>query len=324
VTDAQVAGGPTAGSGGPGQGPRRAGGAHPGAGYVEVLAAASLWGSSGIFSVALFRAGVPPESVALLRPLAGLLFLVGGALLFRRRALQTPRRGLLVCAGVGGAATALFQVAYQMSTDAVGVPTTVALLYLAPALVLAGAGPLIGERPTRRQIVLGAVSVCGVWLTVTGARGASISLSPAGLGWGLSAAAAYAGYTLFGRYASPRWGSVATVLHSTWGACLILLVAVPVGWGPVPLPTASRAWVLLALYGLLTIAVAAFLFYDALGRVPAGHVSILATAEPVVAALLATVLLDQGLTPAGWVGLCLVVLGVAGASARPPRVAGVG
>ena len=45
-------------------------------GYLEALCAACLWGSSGIFSVHLFRMGVPPESVALLRSVVGALVLV--------------------------------------------------------------------------------------------------------------------------------------------------------------------------------------------------------------------------------------------------------
>ncbi len=288
-----------------------------GLGYLEVLGAASLWGSSGIFSVALFRRGMDAPDLALLRPLAGLAFLLVGAWLFRRSAFRVPRRGLLFMAGIGGAATAVFQVAYQMSTEAVGVPTTVALLYLAPAMVLALSGPVLGERPTRRQAVLAAVSVAGVWLTVLGGRDASIRLGgAASVVWGLVAGASFAAYTLLGRYASPRWGSVATVLHSTWSACVLLALAVPLLWGVPSLPGEAGSAALLTAYGLLTIAVAAFLFYDALGRVPAGHVSILATAEPLVAALLATLLIGQGLSPVGWFGLALVVLGVAGASVR--------
>jgi DME family drug/metabolite transporter len=190
------------------------------------------------------------------------------------------------------------------------------LLYLAPALVLAGAGPLLGEPPTRRQVGLAALSVAGVWLVVSGAREAELALTPRGVAWGLAAAASYAIYTLLGRYASPRWGSVATVLHATWGACVLLLVAIPLAWGAPRMPAGGTAWTLLIVYGVLTIAVAALLFYDALARVPAGSVTILLTAEPVVAALLATVLVNQGLTGRGWLGLALVVIGVAGTARR--------
>ena len=97
-------------------------------GYFEALAAASLWGSSGIFAVHLFRMGVPPESVALLRPLVGLGFLIAYLLLTTQETLRIDARGILIVGVGGGAAIALFQIAYQLSTDAVGVPTTVAHL----------------------------------------------------------------------------------------------------------------------------------------------------------------------------------------------------
>jgi DME family drug/metabolite transporter len=285
------------------------------AGYLEVLAAAVLWGSSGIFSVHLFRRGLSPESVALLRPLVGVAFLAGMAALWKRRAFTVPLGGLAYLAGVGGGLTALFQVAYQVAIDRVGVPTTVALLYLAPAIVVAVAGPLLGERPSWRRVTLAALSVVGVWMTVLGAYGVDVELTTRGVAWGATAGASYAGYTVFGRDAAPRYGSMATVLWSTAGACVILAGVVPFLGDGVGLPGAPGTWAILVAFGFLTIALAAFLFYDALGRIEAGRASVGSTLEPVVAALLATWLLGQRLTPAGWVGLCLVVTGVAGAYA---------
>lgn len=286
------------------------------AGYAEVLAAAVLWGSSGIFAVALFRRGASPGAVALLRPVVGMAFLVAAALVLRRDAFRRPSRAaLLWTVGIGGLATAVFQVAYQMALATTGVPTTVALLYLAPALVVASAGPLLGEWPGRSRVGLAALSVVGVWLTVAGARGVEVSVTPAGVAWGLLAAVSYAGYTLFGRMASPRFGAVPTVLGSTLGACVFLAAALPLSGIGLAFPNDPVAWAVLAAFGLLTIAAATFLFYDGLGRIEASRAAITTTAEPVVAAVLATLLLDQGLTVRGWLGLALVVAGVAGAYA---------
>jgi DME family drug/metabolite transporter len=74
------------------------------------------------------------------------------------------------------------------------------------------------------------------------------------------------------------------------------------------------------IFGALTIAAAQLLFFDALGRIEAGAASIATAAEPVVAAVLATVLLSQGLAPVGWAGIALVVAGVVGVglTARSP------
>jgi DME family drug/metabolite transporter len=133
------------------------------------------------------------------------------------------------------------------------------------------------------------------------------------------AGASYAGYTLFGRHASLRFGAPATAVYSAAGACLLLAVVLPVAGMRVQLPVAGSIWALLALYALLTIAVATALFYHGLGRIEADRASIVTTAEPLVAALLATILLDQGLTAIGWLGLGLVVASVSGAYASGTR-----
>ena len=290
----------------------RASGGRPLLGYAEAMAAAFLWGSSGVFAVHLFRMGVPPETVALMRPIAGVVLLSAGFLVTRPALLRIGRRELLFIGLGGGTAVGVFQVAYQQSIDAAGVPTTVALLYLAPALVAAASGPLLGEWPSARRLALIALTLAGVWLTVSGAEEIETRFGATGLGWGILAAAAYAAYTLFGRYATPRFGSARTVVYSTAGACAFLALAVPAAPGPLTLPPTSGAWLLLAVFGALTIAGAQFLFFDALGRIEASAASVVTAVEPVVAALLATTLLSQGLSPLGWIGIALVVAGVAG------------
>ena len=281
-------------------------------GFLEAVGAACLWGSSGIFAVHLFRLGVPPETVALLRPVAGVAFLALGFALTRPDAFRAGAREVLVLGLGGGAAVGVFQVAYQFSTDAVGVPTTVALLYLAPAIVVAASGPLLGEWPGPRRVGLVAVTLLGVWLSVLGAEEVPATFGTSGLAWGALAAAGYATYTLFGRWATPRYGSPKTVLWSTAGACAVLGVFVPLAPGPLTLPRGPDAWLLLIVFGALTIAVAQLLFFDALGRIEASGASIATAAEPAVAAVLATLLLAQGLRPLGWAGIALVVAGVVG------------
>ena len=288
-------------------------------GYLEVAGAATLWGSEGIFATALFSLGMTPQSVALLRPAIGGGFLLLGAVLFARASLRLSWRGFLLLAGAGGLITAVFQVAIHTSLSLTGVATTIALLYLAPALVIAASGPLLGEWPTRGQVGLAGLSIAGVWLTVAGVRGATVTVTPVGIAWGVLTAAAYAGYTLFGRFGARRYGSYATLLHSTFGACVLLACALPVAGYPIVTPTTARAWTILVLLGFFTLAAAGALYYDALGRIEAGRAAIASTLEPVIAAVLATVLLDQGLAPLGWVGLAMVVAGVAGAYALDRR-----
>jgi DME family drug/metabolite transporter len=281
-------------------------------GYAEAIAAAALWGSSGIFAVNLFRLGVPPESLAFLRPFLGSLILLAVVALKDSRALFMDGRGLLVLLLGGGLSVGIFQIAYQFSTDAVGVPSTVAMLYLAPAVVAAASGPLLGEWPDRTRIALLVLTLSGVWLSVLGADEVAATFGTTGVGWGILAGLAYGAYTLFGRFAAPRYGSIRTVVYSTLGSCGFLAVIVPVSTGPIVWPASGGAWLVLFVFSVLTIAVAHFLFFDALSRIDASRASIATAIEPVVAAALATVLLSQGLSTLGWVGIGLVVAGVAG------------
>ncbi|MEM7414259.1 MAG: DMT family transporter [Gemmatimonadota bacterium] len=301
-------------------------------GYIEVVAAAAMWGSSGIFAVYLFRFGVPPESLALLRPVVGAIILLGVVAIRAPSSLKLDRTGWLVLAGGGGVAIGVFQIAYQLSTDAVGVPSTVAMLYLAPAVVAIASGPLLNEWPDRTRIALLVITLTGVWLSVLGAEDVTPAFGSTGLMWGVLAGVSYGAYTLFGRYAAPLYGSMPTVVVSTLGSCVFLGVAVPLLSGPIVLPASGAAWGTLIAFGLLTIAVAHFLFFDALTYIDASRASIATAIEPVVAAILATWLLSQGLRPMGWIGIALVVIGVAGVGLTtrmspddaPPEVSEVG
>ncbi len=288
-------------------------------GYAEAVAAACLWGSSGIFAVHLFRLGVPPESLAFLRPLVGAVMLVGIVAAWNHRSLAIDARGLLLLAGGGGCAIGIFQLAYQLSTDAVGVLFTVAMLYLAPAVVAFASGPLLGEWPDRTRLTLLAITLSGVWLSVLGADEVTATFGTTGVLWGVLAGVSYGAYTLFGRFASPRYGAVRTVVYSTVGSCAFLAVVVPLSMGPIVWPASGTAWMLLLAFGALTIAVAHFLFFDALSHIDASRASIATAVEPIVAGVLATLLLSQGLSGLGWAGIGLVVVGVAGVGVTARR-----
>jgi drug/metabolite transporter, DME family len=142
--------------------------------------------------------------------------------------------------------------------------------------------------------------------------GAGTAEGSGSLTWGITCGVSAAVYTVFGRMAAPRYGSLAVTLYSTLGGGLLLLVAWGVGIIEVSMPPPDT-WVLLVVFSLLTMSLATWLYFAALKRVEASRASIIATTEPVVASILAAVLLGQTMAPIGWAGLLLVVVGVAGA-----------
>ncbi len=281
--------------------------------YLQVLLAGALWGTSGPFSVALYRMGIPPGDVAFLRPAAGTAFLLLFVFALRRQRPPTPIRTLFAMLGLGGMIVALFQFSYQMSTASVGVPATVALLYLAPAFVVVTSVFLFGERLTPLKGLLVLISITGVWLTVLGARGVDVELTTRGIVWGGVCGLTYGSYTLFGKYFGRTEGALLPLFWSTLGGTLLLGLGHLASGDPLTLPPTLVGWALLAGFGLLTMALAALLLFRAMQTIEAGRATIGTTIEPLVAALLAMFLLDQTLTPRGWVGLALLLVGVGGA-----------
>jgi drug/metabolite transporter, DME family len=295
--------------------------------YGQVVLAGALWATSGPFSIALYRMGIPPTSVALLRPLVGGAFLaLFVAMLWRRRRRLAAARGIEIpplrrdLAGMlllGGVIVGIFQLAYQMSTEAVGVPATVALLYLAPAIVVAASTILFREQLTPAKGTLALVSVVGVWLTVFGTRGVDVDLTLAGILWGCVCGSSYAAYTLFGKWYGRVHGPLLPLFWSTLGGTALLAAVWWVRGVEVIWPSTALGWGVLLLFGLLSIALAALLLFNAMRTLEAGRASIGTTVEPLVATLLAWGLLGQTLTSWGMAGLVLLVVGVAGAYGLP-------
>ena len=102
-----------------------------------------------------------------------------------------------------------------------------------------------------------------------------------------------------------------TAVYGSLGAALLLTATLPWLSPTLAMPEGGQAWGLLVVFALLTITLASLLFFDALRRIEASRVAVAAATEPVVAALLATILLSQGLSPIGWLGIAVVAAGVA-------------
>jgi len=287
------------------------------AGYLFALAAGAIWGTTGPLSTALYRAGEAITGIGFWRLVIGLLgFLAYG--LFRPQLFRIDRKAWLLVGLGGGALVALFEVAYQFGIAGTGVAGAAALLYIAPVLVAILAKPLLGEQLTALRIVLAFVVMAGAALTVQGgshgAGGASAIPLPSliqGVAGGLLAMLSFAGTTLLARYAVPRYGATQVLFLEILGGIVVLAIVLPsTGHTPLP-PHTMGAWIYVLLLSLGSVLAANFFFFAAVKRIDAALTSVAATIEPVVGALLALLLFKQELSPLGWLGLTMVVGGVA-------------
>lgn len=283
------------------------------AGYSFALAAGALWGTTGPLSTALYTEGAAITGIGFWRVLLGVTVLALFGLV-RRDLFRIDRAGLLLVGLGGGALVALFEVSYQFAIAGAGVAGAAALLYTAPIMVAILARPLLGETITALKVVLALVVMIGATLTVRGvAQEATPSVAglAAGVAGGLLAAVSYAGTTLLARFAVPRYGTVKVLFFEILGGTVILGTVLPlVGRAPAAPPTAG-GWLYLVVLAAGTVLAANFFFFAGVKRIEAAPTAVAATIEPVVGALLALVLFGQQLTGPGWLGLLLVVGGVA-------------
>lgn len=285
------------------------------AGYLFAVAAGSLWGMTGPLSTALYKQGAPITGIGLWRLLLGIAgLLVYGA--FHRDMFRADVKGWLMVGLGGGLLVALFELAYQFAIAGAGVAGAAALLYTAPVLVALLAKPLLGERITPVRLLLAVLVMVGAALTVkggsnAGAEGVSKGLAAGVVGGGL-AALSYAGTTLLARWAVPRYGVVKVLFLEIVGGAVVLFIGLLLS-GHLPRPPATPdAWIYVAVLAAATVLAANFLFFNATRRIEAAPTAVAATIEPVMAALLAFILFHQVLAPYGWLGLLMVVGGVAG------------
>lgn len=285
------------------------------AGYLFAVAAGSLWGTTGLLSTRLYSQGMAPTDVGVERLILGIAgLLVYGAL--HRDMFRVDLKGWLLVGLGGGVLVAMFELGYQYAIAGAGVAGAAALLYTAPVIVALLAKPLLGERITPLRLLLAVLVMVGATLTVkggsnAGAEGVSKGLLAGVVGGGF-AALSYAGTTLLARWGVPRYGVVKVLFLEILGGIAALGVILWSSGHAPHAPATPDAWIFIAVLAAATVLAANFLFFNATRRIEAAPTAVAATIEPVMAALLAFMLIDQRLAPYGVLGLLMVVGGVAG------------
>jgi drug/metabolite transporter, DME family len=285
-------------------------------GYLWVFAAALLWSLIGPFSRTVLDAGVGPLEIAFWRALiAGAAFALHALLTRQARLRPWPAGGadLAALAAFALIGVTLFYAALALAIDAGGISLAFVLLYTAPAFVVLLAWPLLGEPLSRRKLLLVGLAMVGVALVARAGDGAGVSVSVAAIAWGLASGASYASYYLFGKWVLARYAPV-TVF--AWVLPLGALGLLPlVRFAPAKPP---EAWLWLVVLSLVSTYLAYLAYYTGLRRTEASRAVLVATVEPVAAALWAAALFGERLGWWGWAGAALVLAAAAAAGARRP------
>ena len=290
---------------------------HAFAGIISGLTAASIWGGMYVISKVVLEV-IPPFTLLLIRLIMGAMGL-GIVIYFRSMKTKTVQpisreifwKSFLV--GIVGYGISLgFQfVGTKLSTASNGSLVTSAT----PAFVLLFAPFLLGEKPTTRRVIALFLSTLGV-LAVIDPRTAELSPS---LFWGnmslLAAALTWALYSVLVRKVSQTQDLLSS-------SAIMLL-------GGIPSSIAFSIWEVntqgigeitlgiiggLLFLGIVSTAIAMFLWNYAFAELPAAVASLTFFAQPVVGTLLGWFFLSEQITSLFLLGGVLIGIGIIVAS----------
>jgi len=277
---------------------------------VAVLLASLLWGTTGT-TATFFHHDVSPLAVgAKTMGIGGLLLFVTGP----RLSLGVLRdRGARRWAALGAIGVVVYPLAFYSGMNLAGVAVG-NVVALGSGPVFAAVYEWIGERHplSRRWAISTALAVLGIAGLALGRQvpsGAGAAGTVAGVGLGLLAGAAYALYAYASSRAIQAGQPSRGVMGAMFGLGAVALLPVLIATGA---PLLS-SWTTVALAGYLAVGpmfAAYLLFGIALRTIRSSSATTIALLEPVVATVLAVVVVGERLEPVGWAGLLLVLVGL--------------
>lgn len=271
------------------------------AGVAFALLAAALYGVSGAVAADVFDV-VSPARVSQIRAFIAAAVLLPYAWY---RGLLDPR-GHLGWLALLGLNLALVGLTFYWALDRLGVGPGATMQYLGPFIVLAFMAA-VQRRPVSRFTWGAAVlAIAGVGLITEVWAG---DLDGWGLASGFTTAALFASYFLLGEHLGKSLPALTMIAWGFLFASLFWLVVLPV-WS-FPTDQSGTVWAKLIWVGIAGTALPFLAQFAALRRVASGIVGVVATAEPVIAAGAAWVMLDQSLSALQIAGGLVVVLAVA-------------
>lgn len=263
---------------------------------------------------------IPPLRLALLRFLImGLVLLVPGALDLRRRKIRPRRHEAVLALGLGFTGIVLGIGLFHLALIFLQANSG-AIIFSANPVFTAFLAPLLLKETlsVRHQAAMG-LGLLGVLVFLWERGGFSFHATTGVLLMGGSMAA-FALYSIMAKRCMPTYGLWAVTAFSALAGSLMLL---PITWALEGRPWGGDGmvwpWARLAYLslGATTLGYAAYL--GGLQRVAVSRGSMLFFLKPVIASLLAYLLLGEASTWTTWTGTALILLALAVGGAPAPR-----
>ena len=268
---------------------------NPRLGYILTAASASCSALNGSLARYLLDDGMSPTRLSELRSAISALLLLGALAAFSPRRLKIARADILPLAWLGVAGIALVHASYFLAISRMDIGVSLVIQYLAPALLLIWAAVVHKVHPPKALWGAVALSIAGCALVVDAPSGTG-NLDAIGVLAALAGAVTLAIYLTSSQRAGERYDAFTTLTYGFGFATLFWLIVNPIWSFPWHLLGSARNLALALGVAVIGTLIPFLLLVTALRHLPAAKVAVVATLEPVLASIIAWVLLDQALS----------------------------
>jgi len=269
-----------------------------------VVGSACCFGTLGVFGKLAYRLGLStPQLLSYRFALAAVLLWLAAIVI--RQGLP-PRRSLLGLAIMGGVGYVGQSASYFSALHFIPVSTTALLLYTFPVVVTLLATLLFHEALGLTKIGAVVLAFIGTMLVVQAQLQAA---PPIGIVLGLTSAAVYSGYILYGSRLLPgippvsATATIVTAAGIVWSGFAAATGQLAVNWTPSKLA-------LLAGFVVVGTTIPILAFILGLRLVGPSRAAILSTFEPASSVLLAVLILGESANPIQYLGGAFILASV--------------
>ena len=282
---------------------------NPVRGVLCTLIGGCCWGFSGNCGQYLFNVhGVDPQWLTVIRMITAGLITVGiVAARDKQKLIDCAKnkhdRIMMLVYGVFG--LLLSQYTYLEAINATNAGTATVLQYIGPVLVMVLVCFSGRRLPKRHEALSIVLVIVGTFLLATHGNPNTVVINPAGLFWGLFAACTLVLYTLLPKSIAPKYGAFMTTgLGTLIGGIAFFIIVHP--WpltGDLPL----SGWLAVAGMIIVGTVIAYPLYVQGVNDVGPVKASMLASVEPVSAAVISAVWLKSEFEAMDIVGFVCII-----------------
>ena len=277
--------------------------------HICILIAGISWGMLGLFTRNLSAFGFTPRDIVLVRNFGSLIALTIMFFIMDRNIFRIKLKHFPLFLGTGLVSVVLFTLLYFSCQQHCSLAISAILLYTSPVFVMIMSAIIWKDKITKQKLFALVITFAGC-VFVSGIFAGNISITTIGLLTGLGSGFFYALYSIFGRFALAHYKPY-TVTYYTFVCAGIASLFVTSPANVVTMLGSNILIPFLAL-GLVFIGtVLPFVMYTkGLAEIESGKAAILASVEPVAAALLGVIAFGEPMTFSVVAGLLCILSAV--------------